>query len=44
MAIRSWIDYEYYGEFFVRLIDVPMCLIADTVLLPYDWYQNSDKK
>lgn len=42
-VLRSLKDFDYYGGFFIRVIDVPMCLIIDTVILPYDLYKNSDK-
>lgn len=37
---RSVFDYEYFGEVFVRAVDVPLCFIADTIIFPYDVYQN----
>lgn len=39
-AMKSLKEYEYYGEFFVRVIDVPMCLLTDTVILPLDLYNS----
>lgn len=36
---RHWDHYDYYGQVFVYAMDVPLCLIADTVLLPYDIYR-----
>lgn len=40
---RHWQKYDYYGQVFVYALDVPLCLIADTVLLPYDWYKTLDQ-
>ena len=37
---QSWYDYDYYGQFAVQVFDVPLSLVADTVLFPYDAYQN----
>jgi uncharacterized protein YceK len=37
---RSLDKYDYYGEFFIRAIDIPMSFIADTILIPYDMYQR----
>ncbi|MFV2061783.1 MAG: YceK/YidQ family lipoprotein [Gammaproteobacteria bacterium] len=38
-AIQSLDEYDYYGEFFIRAIDIPLSIIADTLLLPYDIIQ-----
>lgn len=38
-TVSSITDYDFFGETFVWLFDIPMCLIADTVLLPYDAYR-----
>jgi uncharacterized protein YceK len=38
---RHWQHYDYYGQVFVYATDVPLCLIADTVLLPYAIYTYS---
>jgi len=40
-TVRSLKDYDYYGEFYIRSFDVPLSLIADTVVLPYDLYQSN---
>ncbi len=34
---RSWTTPLIPGEVFVRAWDIPMCLVADTVLLPIDF-------
>jgi len=36
---RHWRHYDYYGQVLVYAMDVPLCLIADTVVLPYDIYR-----
>lgn len=36
----SWYDYDYYGQVAVQALDVPLSMVADTLLLPYDVYQN----
>ncbi len=42
-TLRSLKKYDYYGEFFIRAIDIPLSFISDTVILPYDLYQQIDK-
>ena len=37
---NSVFDYDYYGEVMVKAWDVPLCFVADTLLLPYDIYQT----
>ena len=37
---RHWQDYDYYGQVFVYATDVPLCLIADTIVLPYAIYNT----
>ncbi len=37
---QSWYDYDYYGQVALQALDVPLSLLADTVLFPYDAYQN----
>ena len=32
---KSFDDYQYYGQVYVKFIDIPLCLAADTILLPY---------
>ena len=34
--IRSFSDYYLYGQQVVMAMDVPLCFVADTLLLPYD--------
>jgi uncharacterized protein YceK len=42
---RHMEHYDYYGQVLLYLMDVPLCLIADTVVLPYDLYRaKRDKK
>jgi uncharacterized protein YceK len=36
---RHWDHYDYYGQVLLYATDVPLCLIADTVVLPYDIYR-----
>ncbi|KPJ91924.1 MAG: hypothetical protein AMJ53_10420 [Gammaproteobacteria bacterium SG8_11] len=38
---RHWENYDYYGQVFVYAVDVPLCLIADTIVLPYAIYNTS---
>lgn len=38
----SIFDYDYFGEVFVRVWDIPLCFVADTLLLPYDIYHIFD--
>jgi uncharacterized protein YceK len=43
----SFVDYDYYGQPFLMIIDVPFCIAADTLLLPYDvvvWVNRKGKK
>ncbi|MCU7937055.1 MAG: YceK/YidQ family lipoprotein [Candidatus Thiodiazotropha sp. (ex Dulcina madagascariensis)] len=35
---NSFTDFDYYGEQFLWAVDIPMCMVADTLLLPYDLY------
>lgn len=37
---RHWQHYDYYGQVFVYAVDVPLCLIADTLILPYAVYNS----
>ena len=37
---RHWVHYDYYGQVLVYAMDVPLCLIADTVVLPFDLYRT----
>ena len=36
---RHWTHYTYYVQVLVYAMDVPLCLVADTVVLPYDLYR-----
>lgn len=36
---QYWHDYDYYGQVTLSALDVPLSMIADTLLLPYDAYQ-----
>lgn len=38
-AKKAWNNYDYYGEFGLYAADVPLCLFADTILVPYDFYK-----
>lgn len=40
---RHWYNYDYYGQVFLYAMDVPMCVIADTVVLPYDLYRSYNR-
>jgi len=40
---KSIKKFDYYGEFLIWAIDMPLSFIMDTVLLPYDLYQQSQK-
>ena len=37
---QYWYEYDYYGQVAMAALDVPLSLVADTLLLPYDVYQN----
>jgi len=37
---KSWREYSFVGEPVFYAFDVPLCLIADTLLLPYDYFQS----
>ena len=37
---RHWHHYDYYGQVFLYALDVPLCLIADTIVLPYAIYNT----
>lgn len=37
---QSWYDYDYYGQVAMAALDIPLSLVADTLLLPYDAYQT----
>lgn len=37
---RHWKKYDYYGQVILYAMDVPLCIIADTILLPYDLYRS----
>ncbi len=36
--IRSFDEFTYYGEQNLWLADIPFCLVADVILLPYGVY------
>ena len=38
---KYWDHYDFYGQVVLVAMDIPLCLIADTLLLPYDAYQSS---
>ena len=39
-TLRYWKNYDFYGQVVLVALDVPLCLVADTLLLPYDIYQS----
>ena len=36
LFVRSFSEYSYYGQPFLMAMDIPLCLVTDTVLFPYD--------
>ncbi len=40
MTKKSWRDHAFFGEPMFYALDVPLCLVADTLLLPYDYYRS----
>lgn len=38
-----WNNYSYEGQVAFAISDVPLCLIADTFLLPYDLFQAAKR-
>lgn len=40
-AGKVWHDYQYFGQFTLYAMDVPLCLVADTLVLPYDLYSSA---
>lgn len=38
-----WNNYSYDGQVAFAISDVPLCLIADTFLLPYDLFQAAKR-
>ncbi len=36
---KSFDNYKYYGQPYIASIDIPLCIAADTILLPYDLFQ-----
>ncbi len=38
---RYWYEYDLYGQVTVAALDVPLCIVADTLMLPYDAYRSS---
>lgn len=39
---KYWGHYDFYGQVVLVAMDIPLCLIADTLLLPYDAYRSSE--
>jgi uncharacterized protein YceK len=40
---RYWRNYNYFGQAIFVAFDIPFCIAADTLILPYDIYRaNSD--
>ena len=37
---QYWYDFDYYGQVAMAALDIPLSLVADTLLLPYDAYQS----
>ena len=37
---RYWHKYDLYGQVVVAALDVPLCMVADTLMLPYDAYRS----
>jgi len=37
---QYWYAYDYYGQVALAALDIPLSLVADTLLLPYDAYQT----
>lgn len=37
---QYWHDFDYYGQVALAALDIPLSLVADTLLLPYDAYQS----
>ena len=35
---KSFDNYQYYGQPYISSIDIPLCIVADTILLPYDLF------
>lgn len=42
-TVRHWDHYDYYGQVFLYAMDIPLCLVADTVVLPYDLYRSRSR-
>jgi uncharacterized protein YceK len=40
---RYWYDYDLYGQVVVAALDVPLCMVADTLVLPYDAYRSGHR-
>jgi uncharacterized protein YceK len=34
------LDYDFYGQVALVALDIPLCVVADTLSLPYDAYQS----
>jgi len=41
---KYWHHYDFYGQVAFFAMDVPLCAIADTVLLPVDIYRATDAR
>ncbi|MDJ0805923.1 MAG: YceK/YidQ family lipoprotein [Gammaproteobacteria bacterium] len=39
-TLKSWTDYDYYGQVYLAVMDIPLCLVADTLLLPYALFRR----
>ena len=39
---RYWHDYDFYGQVALVALDIPLCVVADTLLLPYDAYRSRE--
>ena len=37
---QYWYDYDFYGQVALVALDIPLCVVADTLLLPYDAYHS----
>jgi uncharacterized protein YceK len=38
---QYWHDYDFYGQVVFVAMDVPLSVVGDTLLLPYDAYESS---
>lgn len=37
---QYWHDYDFYGQVVLVALDIPLCVVTDTLLLPYDAYRS----